>query len=172
MKMFKKISILSFAILFAACGSNTEKKEEKEIKLNSTPKVEETKSAKEEGVTKVRLTGNDQMKYNLSEIRVNAGDKVELTLEHVGKMSVETMGHNFVLLAQGTNMQEFGAKAVEFKDNNYIPESTDNIIVHTKMLGGGEKTTITFDAPEKGEYDFICSFPGHLALMKGKFIVE
>ncbi|HBX64839.1 MAG TPA: azurin, partial [Balneolaceae bacterium] len=26
--------------------------------------------------------------------------------------------------------------------------------------------------PEAGTYDFICSFPGHYALMKGKFIVE
>jgi azurin len=40
------------------------------------------------------------------------------------------------------------------------------------MIGGGEQTTITFDAPEKGVYDFICSFPGHVALMQGKFIVE
>ena len=40
------------------------------------------------------------------------------------------------------------------------------------MLGGGEETTIEFEAPAKGEYTFICSFPGHYALMNGKFIVE
>jgi azurin len=40
------------------------------------------------------------------------------------------------------------------------------------MLGGGQKTTITFQAPEKGDYDFICSFPGHVALMNGIFTVE
>lgn len=172
--MIKKISMLSLIAILVACGSDKEQKEEKSIKLNSTPKVEETKTEEkaEEGITKVYLTGSDQMKYNLSEIKVNAGDKVELVLEHIGKMSVETMGHNFVLLKQGTNLQEFGAEAVEFKDNDYIPEETDAVIVHTKMLGGGEKTTITFDAPAKGTYDFICSFPGHLALMKGKFIVE
>ncbi len=172
--MIKKISMLSLIAILVACGSDKEQKEEKSIKLNSTPKVEETKIQEktEEGITKVYLTGSDQMKYNLSEIKVNVGDKVKLVLEHIGKMSVETMGHNFVLLKQGTNLQEFGAKAVEFKDNSYIPEETDAVIVHTKMLGGGEKTTITFDAPAKGTYDFICSFPGHLALMKGKFIVE
>ena len=29
-----------------------------------------------------------------------------------------------------------------------------------------------FLPPKKGVYDFICSFPGHYAMMKGKFIVE
>ncbi|MBT8261281.1 MAG: azurin, partial [Bacteroidia bacterium] len=38
--------------------------------------------------------------------------------------------------------------------------------------GGGQSTSVTFMAPEVGTYDFICSFPGHSALMKGKFIVE
>ncbi|MEM6771051.1 MAG: plastocyanin/azurin family copper-binding protein, partial [Bacteroidota bacterium] len=27
-------------------------------------------------------------------------------------------------------------------------------------------------APAAGEYDFICTFPGHYGVMKGKFIVE
>ena len=40
------------------------------------------------------------------------------------------------------------------------------------MIGGGQTTSITFTAPAAGTYDFICSFPGHSGLMKGKFIVE
>ena len=47
----------------------------------------------------------------------------------------------------------------------------DEVIVHTKMLGGGESDTITFIAPENGFYTYICSFPGHWGLMKGKLIV-
>jgi azurin len=82
------------------------------------------------------------------------------------------MGHNFVLLKKGTNVQEFGQEALEYKDNDYIPQDSDVIIVHSEMLGGGQKTTITFQAPEKGDYDFICSFPGHVALMNGIFTVE
>jgi len=168
----KKIlmSLLTVALL-ASCGGDAKKEEKKDnsLKLNKT---ETAKEEKEEGVTKVYLTGSDQMKFNKSEIRVTAGDKVVLTLEHVGKMSKETMGHNFVLLKQGTNVQEFGQEAVDYKENDYIPEGSDAIIVHTKMLGGGEKTEITFDAPEKGNYDFICSFPGHVALMKGILTVE
>ena len=48
----------------------------------------------------------------------------------------------------------------------------DAIIVHTEMIGGGEETTIEFDAPEAGEYDFLCSFPAHYAIMRGKFVVQ
>lgn len=170
----KKFFILLFSVgLLSSCGVDGKKEDKKEdsIKINSsTP--EKTKEEKEEGVTRVYLTGNDQMKFNKTEIRVKAGDKVVLTFEHVGTMSKETMGHNFVLLEKGTNVQEFGQKALEFKDNDYIPESSDVVIVHTKMLGGGEKTEITFQAPEKGKYNYICSFPGHVALMNGIFVVE
>ena len=47
-----------------------------------------------------------------------------------------------------------------------------SIIAATKLLGGGETDTVIFDAPAAGTYEFLCSFPGHYAIMKGKFIVE
>ena len=47
----------------------------------------------------------------------------------------------------------------------------DQVIAHTTVVGGGESVTIEFAAPAVGEYDFLCSFPGHAALMKGKFVV-
>jgi len=170
MKLYKILS-LSLLVFLMSCGNskNDKKNEEKEsIKIN---RVTEDKG-EEEGITEVLLTGNDQMRFNLSEIRVDAGDKVKLTLKHIGKLGVEVMGHNFVLLKQDVDTNEFGKKAVDAKDNNYIPEGTDDVIVHTEMIGGGQQTTIEFDAPEKGTYEFICSFPGHVALMNGKFIVE
>ena len=67
-------------------------------------------------------------------------------------------------------MASFAQAAIQARDNDYIP--ADGFIIHTDLLGGGEETTIEFEAPEIGEYTFICSFPGHFALMNGKFIVE
>jgi azurin len=188
-------SILSIS-LFLSCGGNTSKKESspsneeamtsKEImqqrakeKENNPQEIaiEENAAADNKnvngGVVELTIEGNDQMKYNLDEMKVKAGSTVKLTLKHVGKMTKQQMGHNWVLLKQGTDIMEFGQKAAGAADNDYIPQAeTNKVIANTKTLGGGEKTTITFEAPEKGTYDFICSFPGHVALMKGKFIVE
>lgn len=170
MKFIKFLNLLALIILFS-CGNSNEKKEEKEetFKIN---KVTEEEKQEIDGVTEILLTGNDQMRFNLTEIKVNAGDKVKLTLKHVGKLGVEVMGHNFVLLKQDVNRNEFAKAAVDAKENDYIPENSEDIIVHTEMIGGGQQTSIEFDAPEKGTYEFICSFPGHVALMNGKFIVE
>lgn len=118
------------------------------------------------------IEGNDQMRFNLSEINVKAGDTVVLTLKHTGKLPKAAMGHNWVLLAEGTNVQEFATTAIRARDNEYIPAEGDDVLAHTALIGGGEETTIEFTAPAAGEYDFICSFPGHYALMKGKLIVE
>ncbi|MFD2533297.1 azurin [Gracilimonas halophila] len=123
---------------------------------------------------KVEITveSNDRMQFDTSEIKVEAGQTVVLTLKHVGKLPKAAMGHNWVLLTKGTDINSFGAEASKAAGNDYIPEGTDKVIVATKLIGGGQETTIEFTAPEKGTYDFICSFPGHYAMMKGKFIVE
>jgi azurin len=39
------------------------------------------------------------------------------------------------------------------------------------MLGGGQTDVITFEAPEPGVYDFICSFPGHSGMMRGTLTI-
>jgi azurin len=80
------------------------------------------------------------------------------------------MGHNFVLLTKGTDIAKFATAAMNAKATEYIPSK--GVIAHTKLIGGGESTTIKFTVSAKGTYDFICSFPGHYAMMKGKFIVE
>lgn len=174
-------NVLVFALMslfLASCGGDSSKKEEATPKVSLGSGAEsEAKEAKEEepadGIIKLSLEGNDQMKFNKKRLRAKAGAEVELTFKHVGEMSKQAMGHNFVLLKKGTDPMEFGQKAASAVDTDYIPEDTSDVIVHTEMLGGGEETVLKFTAPtEKGEYDFICSFPGHVALMKGKFIVD
>lgn len=188
MKLLKlTLSILSI-ILFIACGGNQSKEESsseekpmtsKELmqqqakeKENAPKETSANENSKSE-VVELTIEGNDQMQFNLDEMKVKAGSTVKLTLKHVGEMTKQQMGHNWVLLKQGTDIMKFGQKAAGAADNGYIPQDEANkVIANTKTLGGGEETTITFEAPEKGTYDFICSFPGHVALMKGKFIVE
>ncbi|MEO2062303.1 MAG: azurin [Christiangramia sp.] len=121
-------------------------------------------------VRTVVINANDQMRFDKNEIRVKAGDRIKLTLHHTGKFAKNVMGHNFVLLTIGTDVAKFAQAAMSKKDTEYIPST--GVIAHTRLLGGGESTTIEFNAPPKGTYDFLCSFPGHYAMMKGKFVVE
>jgi azurin len=175
--MKKTLVFLSMAVLGFSCSSSTESKEETVTYNNqgTAASEEETVVAvpteTKSEVTEIVIESNDQMKFNLAEIRVKSGQKVKLTLQHVGKLPKESMGHNFVLLKDGTDVQKFAMAAGQARENGYIANEGD-IIVHTTIIGGGESDTIEFDAPALGIYDFICSFPGHYAIMKGKFIVE
>jgi len=120
----------------------------------------------------LHIESNDQMQYTTTELKATTG-KIKLTLQHIGKMDKSVMGHNLVILKQGTAIVDFTMKALDAKATDYIPDSEkENIIAHTKLIGGGESDTIEFTINQKGSYDFICSFPGHAALMKGKLIVE
>lgn len=169
----KKLILVFVAALAISCGEN--KKEEKPGMQIGT-QIEETAAPAEttnEAVANITIEGNDQMKFNKSEIRVKAGQTVKLTLKHVGTMDKNVMGHNWALLTQDADMAAVGQAAAMAVDNGYLPaDMMDKIIVHTKMLGGGESDTIEFEAPAPGTYVFMCTFPGHYALMNGKFIVE
>ena len=170
MKQIKYLLLSVFAVaMLTACGEDEKKKEDtKKVKIGAK---KETKK-KDDNVANVVLTADDFMKFNKNEIKVKAGQKVKLTLRHIGKMDVRVMGHNVVILKQGIDLVSFAAIAAAANDNEYIPKDSQDIIVHTKLIGGGTTTSIEFDAPEIGTYEFFCSFPGHYAMMRGKFIVE
>lgn len=171
MKNFKFKSVL--AIMALSLLSLTSCKDEKKADtVTEVTTTEEVAVPETPATVDITLNSNDAMQFDKSEITVKAGETVVLTLHHTGKLPVTTMGHNFVLLKQGTVMADFAAAAAQAKATDYIPNDGKDVIAHTKTIGGGESTTVTFTAPEKGTYDFLCSFPGHYAMMKGKFIVE
>lgn len=129
--------------------------------------------AEESRTVEFNLTGNDQMLFNLKQMVVKEGDEVVVNFENIGQMPKETMGHNFVLLKQNVDVAGFAAKAVQAKDNEYIPADEEgSIIIQSKLLGPGEKTVVKFTAPAKGTYKYICSFPGHYMTMQGNLIVR
>ena len=165
----KKIKILLLFIIVISCGGNTDSKKNKfEYKAIEKKEDDLDKNSKE---TFIIINSNDLMKFDQNELRVFEGQKITLTLNHTGKMSKEIMGHNFVLLKKDTNLNDFAQRAMLARDNEYIPDGNETI-AYTKMIGGGESDTITFTAPEKGSYTYICTFPGHYGLMRGVLIVS
>ena len=127
--------------------------------------------AADKGVTEVVIEPvGDEMKYATTEFTVKSGTKVKLFMNNVA--TSPAMKHNVVILKPGANAQEIGMAAVKAGEaKDYVPEN-GNILFFTKMAGPGEKTSVEFTAPAPGKYPFICTFPGHFALMKGVMIVE
>lgn len=163
--------VAAFALALSSCGGGNENKSETAA---STPVEDVMVPPVDEAVSNtLTLSAHDEMKFDKTELKAVAGKPITLTFAHIGTMDRNAMGHNFILLKQGTDIDDFVKKALTAKDNDYIPKSeSDKIIAHTKLLAGGESDTITFTVPEKGTYDFICSFPGHAATMRGKLIVQ
>ena len=156
--------IFLFSFLIFSC-QNTNQKKEPKMKSSAKEQISLEKEIK------IILNSDDLMRFDKNMLLVQSGQKITLTLNHTGKMDKLIMGHNFVLLKKDVDVMAFAEKAVLAKNNEYIPEG-EEVIVYTKLLGGGESDTITFDAPEKGYYTFLCTFPGHWGLMKGKLVVK
>jgi azurin len=129
---------------------------------------------------KLTIKGNDQMQFDVKEIRVPKECKeFELTLIHSGKLPFKTMGHNWVLA------KESDWRSIAIEEAKRFPKSPDDIptdkriIAQTTFVGGAAgdtkqaKTTVKVSALSKStNYQYFCSFPGHFALMTGKFILE
>jgi azurin len=121
----------------------------------------------------VAISGSDAMQYDKKEIAIAADcTQVEVTLTHSGKLPAQAMGHNWVL-AKTSDMAGVvnDGMGAGFADD-HIKKGDTRVIAHTKIVGGGQSTSVKFATSllKKGEaYSFFCTFPGHSALMKGAF---
>lgn len=121
----------------------------------------------------IQISGNDMMRYSKNKFTVGAGQKVKLEFKNIGKLPKAAMGHNIVILKKGIDVLGFCNEALKFPNEDYFPKTKKNeVIANTKLLGPGESDIVYFVAPNKGDYDFVCSFPGHFTMMKGKMTVE
>jgi azurin len=165
MKKIFIVVMFAGSLVVMACNGGSKTKE--------SPKEESSKEEKANQPSNfsntVELTANDQLKYDKIELHVKANEKVTLTLKNIGTMPKESMGHNFILLKDGTDLAAFAAEAVSAPD--HIPANDPAIITHTKLLGPGESDTIEFTVPA-GQYTYICSFPGHYMTMTGVLTAE
>ena len=122
---------------------------------------------------KLEISGNDLMQYDKTELAVPATCKeVTITLHHSGKLPKEAMGHDWVLV----NTPDLAAVATAGMGaglaNNYVEPGDKRVLANTKTIGGGETTSVTFSTAglkKGGAYSYLCTFPGHNALMHGTF---
>jgi len=84
--------------------------------------------------------------------------------------NADDMLHNLVIVQPGrANAIGEAALALGLDGlaQNYVPASPD-VLYHTALLQPGASETIFFTVPETpGDYEFLCTFPGHFQLMRG-----
>ena len=104
-----------------------------------------------------------QLKYNLNNFSVKAGSKVKITF-----LNPDVIPHNLLIVEPGSRA-EIGNQAIAMGADAVKKAPKNSKILHgTKMLEAGQKETLEFTAPSKpGDYEFICTFPGHWAVMNG-----
>ncbi len=112
------------------------------------------------------------LQFAQKELHAKAGERLSLVFENP-----DVLPHNWVLMAPDA-IERVGAlanhliAAPDALARHYVPESAD-ILCHTRVLDPQKKTVIHFTAPAKaGRYPYVCSFPGHWAVMRGILIVE
>ena len=120
------------------------------------------------------IEGNDAMQYNADSITIPAScSQFTVNLKHAGKLAVNVMGHNFVV-AKEADMAGINADGMAVAPE-HLKDGDARVVAHTKMIGGGESASVTFDVAkikDGGPYKFFCSFPGHFALMQGSLQVQ
>ncbi|WP_434777355.1 azurin [Neisseria sp. Ec49-e6-T10] len=128
------------------------------------------------GPCDVTVKGNDAMQYDVKTITVPKTCKnFTVNLVHSGKQTKAAMGHNWILAeTKDVNaIAKDGLKAGLAKD--YEKPNDKRVLARTKMIGGGEKTSVTFavSALKEGQaYTYFCTFPGHASVMRGTLTVK
>lgn len=185
-KLLISTILMSFVFMLAACGGGGDSAEQT---------TEDTSMAEtDDGVRTVELVGVDDLRFAVAEagdgvvtsgssgqfmivesIEASPGEELRVSLRTVSNLPPTAMSHNFVLLSQDADADQFARASLQAADNEYIsPEYEEWVLAATDMLGNGESDSITFTVPEEpGTYQFICTFPGHYSGgMVGTLVVE
>jgi azurin len=116
------------------------------------------------------------MSYDITLITARAGQKVKITFQN--QSTLAPLQHSLLICKPGSRERMFALADSMMTDmpkwlaKGFIPETPD-VLHHTKLLNPGESETLEFTAgPEKGDYPYLCTFPGHSRIMQGTLKVE
>jgi azurin len=124
----------------------------------------------------VDVDSTDQMTFSTKEITIDKSCKTfTVNLSHSGSLPKNVMGHNWVL-AKAADEQSVATDGMAVSiDKNYLKDGDERVIAHTKIIGAGEKDSVTFNVSKLTagqDYAFFCTFPGHISMMKGTIAVK
>ena len=115
----------------------------------------------------------EQLRYDTTRMVVEAGKPFQVIFENP-----DAMPHNLVFVQPGTlqavaeTVQANPPDKLDSQGRAYVPDKDSRVLGATKLIDAGQKETLSMTAPGKeGVYEFVCTFPGHWAIMQGKLIV-
>ena len=113
-----------------------------------------------------------QMRFDQAKLKAKAGANVELSFLNNDTIP---MMHNLVIVKPGTRMEVYndaiglGAAGMA---KNFVPDN-ENVLASTPLVQIGNTYKLYFKAPTKpGDYEFVCTYPGHGLTMWGVLVVE
>ena len=127
-------------------------------------------------VCKLDVSATDQMHFEQQSLQVESQcTEVEVTLHNSGKLPANVMGHDWVLTKTSDVSSVSNAGMGAGLANNYQKPGDKRILAATRIIGGGEKTTVTFSMSQLQtgtSYTYFCSVPGHISVMKGRLVLN
>jgi len=114
----------------------------------------------------------EQMRYDTPRLIVESGKPFELTFENA-----DFMPHNLVVVEPNTR-EKLGLASNAMKPDQldaekrpYVP-ALPGILGATHLLAAGKSETLKLTAPKAtGDYEYVCTFPGHYTVMWGTLVV-
>jgi azurin len=108
------------------------------------------------------------IKFDIEEFTVASGTEVTILFSNE-KCPLQ---HNLSILRPGTLEVVTAAADRLLSDpdsmkKNYFPDVPEILVKGNKLVGTGQNDLITFTAPAPGDYPYVCTFPGHIRLMRG-----
>lgn len=111
--------------------------------------------------------------FDIEEFTVYAGEQVQLTfINPEGALHP----HNVLIVRPGTATRIGMLVNRRMRDPEFLKDpnpGTSDVLFASSLLQAGEEEVMEFIAPtEPGEYPYVCTFPGHWAVMKGIMMVK
>ena len=124
----------------------------------------------------VTLQTDDALRFSPSHIVVPAQCKdFTVKLTHTGHLPPLAMSHNWVLTKKSDLDGVARTGMLAGADAHHVDQTDKRVIAHTKLIGTGETTSVTFAVAQlkAGEpYVFLCTFAGHSPIMRGTLSVQ
>ena len=166
MKNSQKLITAIFLTSLFACSGEKKNAEKSENEIENVENVE-----KKWETFNIGAIGNtmSEMKYDVESITVKEGAWVRINLENKGIDN--SMMHNIVFINYGTRKM-VASEAIKIWPSQNFVDNKKNIIAYSGVAKPGESVTLEFKAPKKGNYEFLCTYPGHAEIMRGYFFVK